>query len=158
MNGNNKESSPYATPNSDLNTVGGSDKISNFKRFSAWGVFGLSIITFGMYPIYWLYSRSKVLNSFSENGISTILLNIFIVVVVVSFSSGVLSGIMPGNPIISAVNGIAAIPYMILYFVVLYKLRNRMNDITTSKIGPILTFFGFVIYLQYKINEEIDSQ
>lgn len=158
MNGNTTETSPYTTPDSDLYAVEGSHKITNFKRFSAWGVFGLGIITFGMYPIYWLYTRSKTLNSFSENGISAVLLNILILFVVVSFSSGVLSGFMPENSIIAAANGILTLPYMILYLVVLYKLRNRLNDITESKIGPIITFFGSSIYLQYKINEEIDNQ
>ncbi len=146
----------YQSPSSDLDVSEGGD-IANFKRFSAWGVFGLSVITLGIYPAYWLYSRSKVLNSFHENGISFVLLNAFLLFVFLSFSIGILSGVIPENTILAAVNGIISIPYFVIYLVILFKFRGRIKDISGGQVGPVLTFFGSAIYLQYKINAFIDN-
>jgi len=147
----------YQTPSSDLdNSIKGG--VSKFKRFSAWGVFGLSLITLGIYPLYWLYSRSKVLNSFHDNVISKVLLNIFILVAILSFSTSYLSSAMPTNTVFAIANGVLILPYLILYLTVLFKFRNRLREITGDVVGPVLTFFFSAIYLQYKINESIDSE
>ena len=147
----------YQTPSSDLdNSIKGG--VSKFKRFSAWGVFGLSLITLGIYPLYWLYSRSKVLNSFHDNVISKVLLNIFILVAILSFSTGYLSSSMPTNTVFAIADGVLILPYLILYLTVLFKFRNRLREITGDVVGPVLTFFFSAIYLQYKINESIDSE
>jgi len=158
MNEMNVGSSPYEAPSADLEVEGVGKGISNFERFSAWGVFGLSFITLGIYPVYWLYTRSKVLNSFSDNEIPLNLLNILIGVVIISFATSFLSGFMPENNSLLTLNGLSSLAYMVLYLVVLFKFRNRLRDITNTKISGIITFFGSAIYLQYKINEAIDGQ
>lgn len=158
MSENRAEVSPYATPNADLNVEGSINEISKFKRFTAWGVFGLSIITLGIYPAYWLYTRSKVLNSIIDDGISLTLLNIFLVLVVVSFAVGFLSGALPDNSTLATINSFLTIPYLIIYLVILFKFRNRLRDLTNLNINGVITFFGSAIYLQYKINKAIDNQ
>ena len=52
----------------------------------------------------------------------------------------------------------------ILFLIVLFSIHNRLQVIINDDIGPIgtqlsgvMTFFFSVIYLQYKINEAIDS-
>ncbi|UYM16335.1 DUF4234 domain-containing protein [Endozoicomonas euniceicola] len=152
------ENSPYRTPYSDLNIETSSNKILYFKRFSAWGVFGLSLITFGIYPLYWLYSRTKVLNSIVDNRISDILLNTLIVLFIMSFVIGVSFEEIPENTIIAALDHINYLSYMVIYLTVLFKFRNRLRDMIGTNIGSTLTFFGSAIYLQYKINKEIDNQ
>ncbi len=147
----------YQTPSSDLDSPADSG-ICKFKRFSAWGVFGLSLITFGIYPAYWLYNRSKVLNSFHENRISSLLLSVFLLFVVLSFSIGVLSGAIPENTVLAGVNAAISIPYVILYVVLLFKFRGRIKEVSGREVGPVLTFFGSAIYLQYKINCFIDGK
>ena len=147
----------YQAPMSDLSVTEGGG-VSNFKRFSAWGVFGLSIITLGIYPAYWLYNRAKVLNSFHENRMSIVLLNSFIITVIASFSMGFISGAIPDNTVLAIANSVISIAYIVIYLVVLYKLRSRLRDVIGCEIGPVLTFFASAIYLQYKINESIDAQ
>lgn len=158
MDTNNLENSPYATPTADLDLKGSENLIAHFKRISAWAVFGLSIITLGIYPAYWLYDRSKVLNSIIENKISDILLNIFIGLVILSIAVGFWSGFSPEIAILATANSIISVLYMIAYIVVLFSFRNRLAELTNGNINGIITFFASALYLQYKINQAIDNQ
>lgn len=151
------DSSIYKVPEASLEVGPDNSGVHNFERFTAWGVFGLSIITFGIYPAYWLYTRSKTLNSFHHEPISMNLLNAFIISVVVSFAIGFLSGIMGGGSVIETIGGLIQIVYFILYLVVLFTFRSRLKDITGAKVNPVFTFFAAAIYLQYKINKCIDN-
>ena len=49
---------PYESPSAELIDKGSLGSINQFKRFTAWGVFGLSMITLGIYPVYWLMRKS----------------------------------------------------------------------------------------------------
>lgn len=149
---------PYQTPSSTLNTENADSSVTEFKRFSAWGVFGLSLITFSLYNIYWLYSRSELANTLHEKKISTLLLQSLVVLTIFSF----ISSFLPNNDLILILSGIASLVYVVVYLVVLYSLRNRIQDIINKdgsvyKLGGILTFFFSVIYLQYKLNQRIDE-
>ena len=151
---------PYASPSADLVDKNSNDKIRNFKRFSAWGVFGLSMITLGIYPIYWLWTRSETINSMQEGRIAKPLL----IAMVVSTIISTLISFIPGeDPTLLAVSGLLGIAYFVFYLMVLFKVRNSLQDIMsngsqeTYKLNGVYTFFANVIYLQYKINECIDS-
>ena len=85
MNENN--ANPYQTPEANLNISQSQGKIVNFKRFTAWGVFGLSVITLGIYPIYWMYSRALTVNDNHDNKISMGLLHGLIAATVFSFAA-----------------------------------------------------------------------
>lgn len=148
----------YKAPESDLSVNSSSDGVQNFSRFTAWGVFGLSIITFGIYPIYWLYSRAQVLNGFHERKISNGLLMTLLVVVITSFLIGFAQGFSEELGFIDALAGLLNLAYFILYLVVLFGFRNRMINVLNTSLNPVFTFFGNVIYLQYKINQAIDNQ
>lgn len=150
---------PYKTPAADLASTDNDKSILQFKRFSAWGVFGLSVITLGIYPIYWLYTRAQVVNSNHEKQISSALLMSMVLVTILSFASSFFG---EGN-IALIVGLVVAIAYMVIYILVLFKVRNRLVDIMNKsctsvyKLGPVLTFFFFSIYLQYKLNQCIDE-
>ncbi len=148
----------YQAPGSDLAGDGEQVGVQNFKRFSAWGVFGLSVITLGLYPIYWLYSRARKLNEFHQNPLSEPLLLAY---VGVSIAILVLSFTEPFVPALGAMSGALdslSLVNLVLYLMVLFKLRNRLAEVIGGSLGGIMTFFFNVIYLQYKINEAIDAQ
>jgi len=160
---NQETANPYQTPEASVETASGGKLSSVFDRFSAWGVFGLLLITLGIYGLYWLYNRTQRLNQHVENPISST----FITTTLVLYVIGILTNFAPLlgiAPEISLALGLAGLVGTIMWFVWLYKLRNRIHDyLSASKekgnwFGPILTFFFNVIYLQYKINQSIDSE
>lgn len=146
---------PYSTPQSDLALESSSDgDITKFKRFSTWGVLALSIITFGIYSIYWLHSRTKVLNDISENPISKsftgISIAFYVANIVFSFAAGV-------NPELEILSQLVNLPSSILMIVWAFKMRNRLEPIMNKSLGGVMVFFFNVYYLNYKINESIDE-
>ncbi len=151
------ESSIYQTPEADLGNQSAADGFKNFKRFTAWGVFGLTIITLGIYPVYWLYTRAQVINKFHDTKISVPLLQAFVATVIASIVLEATTGVLSENSIILVLSGLASLAQIILYLVVLFTVRNRLVEVLGRDIGPILTFFAASIYLQYKINETIDE-
>lgn len=150
---------PYETPAAELINIDENNNISEFKRFTAWGVFGLGLITGGIYTIYWLYSRANIANTIHKKQISHILLVSLVIATVLSFASNFFGD----SQMALAANLIITLAYVISYLVVVFKLRNRLSDVlsdsagTQTHLGPILTFFFSSIYFQYKINECIDE-
>ena len=153
---------PYKTPSADL--IGQPyQAINRFERFSTWYVVGLTLITFTIYYIFWLYRRTKILNQISPHKISdwfmliTMLLFFFSLLV----SVGELLHEQSQTYILAsdALGLVSGIFEMIWVF----KIRNRLVDdvIKTenprAQIGPALTFFLQIFYLQYKINQQIDK-
>jgi len=154
------EHNPYQTPEANLNTTGVNGKVLNFKRFTAWGVFGLSIITLGIYPIYWMYTRALTVNQNHDNKISMGLLQGLVGIAVLSFASGFLGTSSEAQ----MVSQLISVAYFVIYLTVLFSLRNRIQEVINSDgsafqshLSGIMTFFFNTIYLQYKINEAIDS-
>ena len=153
---NEENSNPYRTPESDVDVVDLDNRIKNFERFSAWWVFGLTIITLGIYPIYWLYTRSNTVNSLRKKKISSVLLVSLVVFTIGSFISEVFEP-TGGEGLLMAIYAAVNIIYVVLYLIVLFKLRNRLNEIVKDNINPILTFFLSAIYLQYAVNRCLDK-
>ena len=147
----------YRAPEADLAVNLNARAVLNYQRFTAWGVVGLTMITFGIYPIYWLISRANVTNTFHPNKISIVAVNTFLASAIGVFMLAVFSGFFPDNQALGLANVLVSLINFICYFAVLFLLRNRLQEITGLKIGPFLTFFLNVIYLQYKINQSIDE-
>lgn len=156
---NHMEHNPYQAPSSNLETNNSDSSITQFKRFSAWGVFGLTIITLGIYPIYWLYSRASVINTIHEDKISGGLLVSLVLITIMSF----FTGFVEDKPEFALANLIVTVLYLVITLTVLFKIRNRLQVIMSDShksiynLNPFLTFFLTTIYLQYKINERIDE-
>jgi len=156
----NSTENPYQSPTADLVEHGSSQKIFQFKRFSAWGVFGLGIITLGIYTAYWLVSRSTTTNAIHENKISPTLTSIFIGTTILSF----LSGLLGESDIAVAASILITLAYLVSYVMVAFKLRNRLREMMeegstqSSPLSGVLTFLFSAIYLQYKINQYIDTK
>ena len=151
------ESNPYEAPNSDL-AVASDDQISgNFDRFSAWWVFLLTIVTLGIYPVYWVYTRAQTVNRIQDNQIAPAWLYLMVIFFVLTI---VIGFIAPEN--VNLANGLN-IAYFVTLLASLFKVKNRLQKLMSEStgsnytLGPVLTFFFHSIYLQYKINEFIDN-
>ncbi|MCM8532235.1 MAG: DUF4234 domain-containing protein [Lentisphaeraceae bacterium] len=146
----------YSAPEADVIEETYADRdINNFKHFSAWGVFILSIITLGLYQIYWVYSRTKVLNQSVSNPIGGPFIKIVTSLYVLSFiSSYVPLGESLQVPLM-IFNVVAGILSVVWNFKFMLRVETLMGKET--KLSGLLTFFAHVIYLQYKINEAIEK-
>jgi hypothetical protein len=155
-------SNPYSSPSSDLVEVK-SNNISNFKRFSAWGVFGLSVITLGIYFMYWIINRSLVLNGFYHQKISPIFIWGSLITYLVYMPFSQLIDKLSDQTILLAVGFLISLGYLVLYVGLVFAFRNRLLEMAREdgrsdfKIGPVLTFFFQALYLQFKINQYIDG-
>ncbi|EAR61227.1 DUF4234 domain-containing protein [Neptuniibacter caesariensis] len=156
---------PYSAPESNLEKPLHSGDMSVFPRFSTWAVFGLSIITFGIYAAYWLYSRTNKLNSITDNKIS----QGFITTALVLYAASILVQFAPfiigfeSVATLMSISPLISLAVFVVWIVWAFKFRNRLNEITNSAgkptwAGPILTFFFQTFYLSYKVNQNIDVQ
>ncbi|MCK5901791.1 MAG: DUF4234 domain-containing protein [Cocleimonas sp.] len=154
---------PYATPTANLQSKS-TDKapVKQFPRFTTWAVVGLSIITMGIYTIYWLYSRTQILNTLlPENKIpswlTTSSLIVFFLYLVMSFAPLANNGVMPNG--MDAFSLVINLAYIVLFITWAFSFRSRLNTLSGSNkgdlfwLGGILTFFINVYYFQYRINQ-----
>ena len=159
---------PYAAPTSNVASDSlGQDvnKIKAFKRFTTWAVLGLAIITLGIYGYYWMYSRTKTLNTLiPENKVAG-----WLVPAVIGLGiANILMSLLPlASPELAQSFALVSLPFSLIGFVLMlmwaFKFRNRLNIISGSSkgnvfwLGPILTFFFQLYYFQYKINQMHDA-
>ncbi|SIQ86753.1 DUF4234 domain-containing protein [Marinobacterium stanieri] len=151
---------PYAAPEAELEVQQAEGDLSVFKYFTTWAVLGLSIITLGIYPIYWLYNRTQKLNTITPTPISQGFVTAALVIMILST---VLSYVLPflGSTLLVLIGNLISLVSTVLFFVWVFKFRNRLNAVTQSQgqptwAGPVLTFFFSIFYLNYKINQHID--
>lgn len=159
---------PYAAPASNVasDSLGQNvGKVKAFKRFTTWGVIGLAIITLGIYGYYWMFSRTKVLNTLiPENKVASWLVPAVIITGVLNLIFSILPLIAPE---LAGTLALVSLPFSIIGFVLVivwaFKFRNRLNIISGSTkgnvfwLGPIITFFFQLYYFQYKINQMHDA-
>jgi hypothetical protein len=168
------DNNPYSAPDADLavkNTDSGVEAVKKLPRFTAWAVFGLSIITLGIYGYYWLYTRTKQLNSLSapENKIASWLPTTTIAFTVLYWIMSFVPLAMEGmaDPTLVMIIGILSLVISIVYFVLyimwIFAFRRCLTHLSGANkgeqfwLGGIMTFFFNVIYFQYKINQMHDK-
>ena len=165
------DNNPYAAPKADLQiepSNKGTEKIKQLNRFTTWGVVGLTIITLGIYFIYWMYSRTKVLN----NQLSTdkiagwlIAICVFLYILTIGLSYGpLLTSLNPEMIVtLASISLVASLINIVFFLTWIYTFRNRINKLSGSHkgdslwLGGVLTFFISVYYFQYKINQIHDE-
>ncbi|WP_018014577.1 DUF4234 domain-containing protein [Teredinibacter turnerae] len=151
---------PYSAPQSEVNAPSAGKLSAIFPRFTAWAVFGLGVITLGIYSFYWLFSRTRQINPVIENPISPLFMGATLGLYFIGFASN----IPLGNPTVTMVLSLLSLAGSIMFVIWAFRLRSRIHQVANisvsdpSRIGPILTFFFSVIYLQYKINQYIDAE
>jgi threonine/homoserine/homoserine lactone efflux protein len=151
---------------SAVSSSAGIEKIKEIERFSAWGVLGLSMITFGFYTFFWLFSRTKILNEKlpEEDRIASWIPIVGVVAFLLYFVLSIGPAlIISSSPELAAVlMGIGAIiglVYMVVFLIWIFKFRSRLNLLSGSHsgeklwLGGILTFLANVLYFQWKINQ-----
>ena len=154
---------PYDAPKADLATQDEqSDSLAIFPRFSTWFVFLLSFATLGLYILYWLYHRTRILNRLK--GISPIsdtfiflALGFNVVAIPVNIGEAF---VKQNHEYILASNSLY-IASTLLLLIWAFKFRHRLNDFLekspypTSRLGPVFTFLFQSLYLSYKINQNL---
>ena len=155
---------PYKSPEAAVIETSNESELSPiFERFSTWAVIGLSVITLGIYALYWLYTRTERLNQHTDAPIGSAFISSAFVFYVLSLIP-TLNYFMEINATLVAVMSLASIISPILMYVWFFKIRNRINQLlNTAKgdeswLGPIYTFFFTIYYIQYKINSKIDNE
>ncbi|WP_077339907.1 DUF4234 domain-containing protein [Pseudocolwellia agarivorans] len=153
----------FEAPKADLSAPATDSPILQMERFSAWGVFGLSIITLGLYYLYWLYTRVNKINTLSKVAKGNIIaLYIYIAANIVSNICQY--ALDPTNIVIAIVIMVAGLVGLVAYVMTVFSARKALSEVINEgsqepvKLGGILTFFFSAIYFQYKINEAIDNQ
>ncbi len=163
------QTNPYKTPSANLiETKKGIIGLAEFKKVSTWIVFLFTMLTCGVYAAFWLYSRTIILNRLPSvkpisNGFMICTIIFWALSLLFSMGNGIIIG-SGGDPnvafslVANAISIIASILPIVWYF----KFRNRLNIFLTNHVGngkllgPILTFFLNVMYLSYKLNENIE--
>ena len=150
---------PFHTPTSNLEHR--SAVLSDLPYFSTWWVFVLSIITLYFYALYWLYSRSRILNNILPNDPIPGVLMIGVPVVWIGsiifdiFASSFQLGV-PGTDWSFLFNWTSSLGLIYWVFYIRWRLLYLFRASNLEiKIGPFKTFFFSPFYLSYKINEAL---
>lgn len=154
-----------------------------FNSFSVWYVLGLTILTQGLYFMYWHWHRSKKLNeALPENPISSTFINNVVAAYIVYIGLVVYASVYFPEalqvPEGATVESLAAQPLpgvwvavqifgnivLILTAIWSYKIRNRLNQLLAVEkgqplwSGPILAVLFQAFYLQWKINKALETE
>lgn len=166
---------PYKAPEADIAPEARSDgSFAPFPRFSAWWVFLLGIVTLGIYPIYWMFSRTQILNRhFPDLAIAAAFVWSAVALYAIDWLAGLADVIRtfdggavasPDSPaaIAGLLVSLAAWILLIAWSMMLCNRLNRVSDdIPGEHFNPVVTFFLALIYfspiyLAYKINQAKD--
>ncbi|NQY34348.1 MAG: DUF4234 domain-containing protein [Alteromonadaceae bacterium] len=153
----------FEAPQANLSDANNSDKpILEMERFSAWGVFFLSIITLSIYSYYWFITRAKQINSLSTESKAN--LPMFYIYIVYAVISTGIAFIEITDPTFALINMVTTIVFTIILLIGVFSLRSAIEEVINKgseehvHLNKILTFFFSFIYFQYKMNEAIDNQ
>jgi len=133
--------------------------IKNMKSVNIFLMIFLSVITFGIYPVYWFYNKSKEVNGlYPIRKISNKFLNFFLFFFIIDPGINIIDYLqraLINETVIKLSSNI--IGFMLLFWV--FFIRNRMNAIIGAKPSDqqwfkgVLTFFFNLFYIQHKINK-----
>jgi len=156
----------YDAPESEV-TFRHYGEINLFQRFSTWYTIILIILTLGLYVLYWMHTRTKVLNKIVRDQISSVFTCITAFLFVASYVVGMVEIVFDEFSMFQDMKQyFTYLPTLeiisnIIFLVWVFKFRNRLQETFSSAdidIGIIPTFFFQIIYLQYKINRLIDQK
>ncbi|AJQ97881.1 DUF4234 domain-containing protein [Gynuella sunshinyii] len=154
----------YKTPSSSVNIPDFIEDLNAFKRVSVWRMVFLTIVTLGVYPIYWMYTRTQILNSITSQGISSSVIRIALVSGGVYLLSPILGQYLVGHQFAAAMKLFAVASYIVFTLIWLFGLRAEITRIARNQgqsdfhANGVLTYFFQMLYLQYKINQFFDRQ
>jgi len=122
-----------------------------------------SHVTQWLYSVIWLYNRTKVLNKISKSDpISSGYVNTSIACFIVGLALDVYTRVS-GNEAMNVLLASAVIYLISAIFIVIwcFKIKRLIEDLPVAglpmRLSGFMTFLFHVIYLQYKINQLIDT-
>jgi uncharacterized membrane protein len=156
---------PYQPPTVDVSPpdVRSANTIQVFEKFSTWYVLGLTFITLGLYSVYWLFSRSRRLNKLKYiEPVSETYMQVTAAAWVLSYPVGIGEIYMQDNASYLLFSRGLEIATAMMILVWAFMFRNRLNtflehcSVKTSRLSPVLTFFFNVLYLSFKVNQNLE--
>ena len=151
-------SNPYAVSEADPSIENENRAVSSFKRKSVLLVILLSIVTFGVYPFYWVVTRTKILNQLiPEKAIPSGFTLTVTIAYIVLFAGGFIAGFTGNEGLVQTLN-LLNLPIYILLVVWFFKFANRLESVSKSPYSGVGVFFLSAFYLQHKINKLIDAE
>ena len=119
-----------------------------------------TVITLTIYPLFWVFSRKKILNQLTESKINESLPAFFVITSILSaFLQGY--GETQFDESAIAVGGFLSFISVVLMVVIAFQMKKVLEEFSVNNEMKIsyngfLTFLLSFIYINYKLNENID--
>ena len=120
-----------------------------------------TVITLSIYPWFWIFSRKKILNQLTESKITESLPVIFVITSILSvFLQGYGETQLDGESAI-ALSGLFQLISFVLMVVIAFQMKKVLEEFSVNNEMKIsyngfLTFLLSFMYINYKLNENID--
>tara|TARA_B100000809_G_scaffold73925_1_gene71691 strand:+ start:292 stop:900 length:609 start_codon:yes stop_codon:yes gene_type:complete len=120
-----------------------------------------TVITLSIYPWFWVFSRKKILNQLTESKITESLPVIFVITSILSvFLQGYGETQLDGESAI-ALSGLFQLISFVLMVVIAFQMKKVLEEFSVNNEMKIsyngfLTFLLSFMYINYKLNENID--
>lgn len=153
---------PYAPPRAPVDDVRNAADPS-FRRINTWSVFLLEVVTLGLYAPYWLYTRSRIWNSRQPSQrMEAAVPMVAMVLSLVSLPAALAAGIYADHLGLQTLSAGAQLGSKLVILITAFNFRSVMNRQYPGRGSPywvngLLTFFLLVLYLNYKLNQRLDS-
>ena len=119
-----------------------------------------TVITLTIYPWFWVFSRKKILNQLTESKINESLPAFFVIASILSaFLQGYGETQLDQSAI--TVSGLLQLISVVLMVVIAFQMKKVLEEFSVNNEMKIsyngfLTFLLSFIYINYKLNENID--
>ena len=119
-----------------------------------------TVITLSIYPWFWVFSRKKILNQLTESKITESLPAFFVITSILSAFLQGYGEIQYDESAIAAGNGLSLIS-VVLMIVIAFQMKKVLEEFSVNNEMKIsyngfLTFLLSFMYINYKLNENID--
>ena len=120
-----------------------------------------TVITLSIYPWFWVFSRKKILNQLTESKINESLPAFFVITSILSaFLQGYGETQLDGESAI-ALSGLFQLISFVLMVVIAFQMKKVLEEFSVNNEMKIsyngfLTFLLSFMYINYKLNENID--
>ena len=158
------DSDPYNTPDSTLEVdITDNKQMQSLPRISTWTVFALNMLSLGLYYPYWLYTRSQIINQVFAHKIPLNLMHTVLGLFLLSLAFSIMSASQPDNLDYKMASNLFTLIYSISTLFWAFTLRDRLHKMSHANkqggywLNGLLIVLFQMLYLQYKINEYIDT-
>ena len=120
-----------------------------------------SVITLGIYIFYWVFSRKNSLNLISETKLNNAVVIIYFISAIGSYLGSYLGGFISQDSYLIVFSNLLGFVSFISGVVISFKMKDILKEFSDNNemnisYNRFLTFFLNIMYINYKINENID--